>query len=85
MATNDKLAPLIEVIGNDTPHNDHDQTLPAIKESSNFIWIARRYQNHQRDEPDDIYRYAEEYYEKAQDEPNYDYSDYDNLDVHTIS
>ena len=50
-----------------------------------FIWIAKRYQNRQRDEPDNIYRYAEEYYEKAQDEPNYDYDDYDNLDVHTIS
>ena len=50
-----------------------------------FIWIARKYQNRQRDEPDNIYRYAEEYYEKAQDEPNYDYDDYDNLDVHTIS
>ena len=50
-----------------------------------FIWITKRYQNRQRDEPDNIYRYAEEYYEKAQEEPNYDYSDYDNLDVHTIS
>ena len=36
MATNDKLTPLIEVIGNDTPHDDHNQTLPSIKESSNF-------------------------------------------------
>ena len=50
-----------------------------------YIWIAKRYQNCQRDEPNNIYRYAEEYYEKAQDEPNYDYDDYDNLDVHTIS
>ena len=48
-----------------------------------YIWIARKYRNRQRDEPDDIYRYAEEYYEKAQDEPNYDYDDYDNLNVHT--
>ena len=49
-----------------------------------FIWIAKKYQNRQRDEPDNIYRYAEEYYEKAQDEPNYDYDEYDNLNVHTI-
>ena len=48
-----------------------------------YIWIARKYQNRQRDEPDNIYRYAEEYYEKVQDEPNYDYDDYDNLNVHT--
>ena len=50
-----------------------------------YIWIAKQYQNRQRDEPDNIYRYAEEYYEKAQDEPNYDYDDYDNLNVHTIN
>ena len=50
-----------------------------------YIWVAKRYQNRQRDEPDNIYQYAEEYYEKAQDEPNYDYDDYDNLDVHTIN
>ena len=53
-----------------------------------FIWIAKRYQNRQRDEPDNIYQYAEEYYEKAQDKQNYDFSDYDNndnFDVHTIN
>ena len=50
-----------------------------------YIWVAKRYQNRQRDEPDNIYRYTEEYYEKAQDEPNYDYDDYNNLNVHTIS
>ena len=50
-----------------------------------FIWIAKRYRNRQRDEPDNIYRYAEEYYEKIQDESKSD-SDYyyDNLNVHTI-
>ena len=48
-----------------------------------YVWIARKYQNRQRNEPDNIYRYAEEYYEKAQDEPNYDYDNYDNLNVHT--
>ena len=50
-----------------------------------FILVAKRYQNRQRDEPDNIYRYAEEYYEKIQDESKSD-SDcyYDNLNVHTI-
>ena len=49
-----------------------------------FVWVAKKYQNRERDEPDNIYRYAEDYYEKAQDEPNYDYDDYSNLNVHTI-
>ena len=49
-----------------------------------YIWVSRKYQYRQRDEPDNVYRYAEEYYSKAQDEPNYDYDDYDNLNVHTI-
>ena len=49
-----------------------------------FVLVARRYQYRERDEPDNIYRYAEEYYANAQDEPNYDYDDYDNLDVETI-
>ena len=43
------------------------------------------YQYRERDEPDNIYRYAEEYYANAQDEPNYDYNDYDKLNVHTIN
>ena len=53
-----------------------------------YTWVARRYQYRQRDEPDNIYRYAEEYYDRDQDEleSSYDYSsDYSNLDVHTIS
>ena len=29
-----------------------------------YTWVARRYQYRQRDEPDNIYRYAEEYYER---------------------
>ena len=49
-----------------------------------FIIVTRKYQYRQRDEPDNIYRYAEEYYANAQDEPNYDYDDYDNLNVETI-
>ena len=49
-----------------------------------YTCVARKYQYRQRDEPDNIYRYAEEYYANAQDEPNYDYDDYDNLNVHTI-
>ena len=50
-----------------------------------YTWVARRYQYRQRDEPDNIYRYAEEYYDRDQDEP-YDYSnDCDNLNVHTVN
>ena len=49
-----------------------------------YTWAARRYQNRQRDEPDNTYRYAEEYYDKSQDEPSPGYDNYDNLDVHTI-
>ena len=49
-----------------------------------FVLVARKYQYRQRDEPDNIYRYAEEYYANAQNEPNYDYDDYDNLNVETI-
>ena len=33
-----------------------------------YTWIARRYQYRQRDEPDNIYRYAEEYYDRAHNE-----------------
>ena len=50
-----------------------------------YTCVARQYQYRERDEPDNIYRYAEEYYANAQDEPNYDYDDYDNLNVHTIN
>ena len=32
-----------------------------------YTWVARRYQYRQRDEPDNIYRYAEEYYDKSQE------------------
>ena len=37
-----------------------------------FAIIAKRYEYRQRDEPDNIYRYAGEYYANTQDEPNYD-------------
>ena len=50
-----------------------------------YAVVARKYQYRQRDEPDNIYRYAEEYYANAQDEPNYDYDDYDNLNVETLN
>ena len=53
-----------------------------------YTWVARSYQYRKRDEPDNIYRYAEEYYDRDHDEHiqnNYDSSDYDNLNVHTIS
>ena len=49
-----------------------------------YTWAARRYQNRQRDEPDNVYRYAEEYYEKGTNEPSSGYDNYDNLNVHTI-
>ena len=44
-----------------------------------FTIVAKRYEYRERDEPDNIYHYAEQYYANAQDEPNYDYDDYDNL------
>ena len=53
-----------------------------------YTCVARQYQYRERDEPDNIYRYAEEYYANARDEPNYDYDDsdyYDNLNVHSIN
>ena len=50
-----------------------------------FSYTARNYQYRKRDEPDNIYRYAEEYYAKAEDEPNYDYDDYDNLNCETTN
>ena len=37
-------------------------------------------------EPDNIYRYAEDYYANAQDETSYEYDNFhDNLDVCTIN
>ena len=50
-----------------------------------YVITARKYQYRERDEPDNIYRYAEEYYANTQDESNYDYDDYDNLNVETIN
>ena len=50
-----------------------------------YTCVARKYQYRVRDEPDNIYRYAEEYYANTRDGPNYDYDDYDNLDVHAIN
>ena len=43
-----------------------------------FIIVAWRYEYRERDEPDNIYRYAEEYYANIQDEQNSDYDDLDN-------
>ena len=50
-----------------------------------YTCVAQQYQYRERDEPDNIYRYAEEYYANAQDEPNYDYNNYNNLNVETIT
>ena len=47
-----------------------------------YTWTACRYQSRQRDEPDNIYRYAEEYYDRSQNEYSSGY--YDNLNVQTI-
>ena len=40
--------------------------------------VARQYQyiERERDEPDNIYRYAEDYYANAQDETSYNCADY---------
>ena len=49
--------------------------------------VSRRYQYRQRDEPDNIYRYAEEYYDRGTDqlENTCDYSNnLDNFNVHTV-
>ena len=48
-----------------------------------YTWTASRYRNRQRDEPDNIYRYAKEYYDRSQGEYSSGY--YDNLNVQTIS
>ena len=51
-----------------------------------YTCVARQYQYRQRDEPDNIYRYAEEYYANAQDGSDYEYdNDYDNLNVETMT
>ena len=53
-----------------------------------YTCVARRYQYRQRDEPDNIYRYAEDYYDRDKDDnyqSSYDYSnDHDSLNVHTV-
>lgn len=38
-----------------------------------FIWVARWYKYRERDEPSNVYRYAEEYYSNPQQEKYYDY------------
>ena len=48
-----------------------------------YTCIARKYQYRQRDEPDNTYRYAEEYYANAQDESSYGYDN--SLNIHTIN
>ena len=51
-----------------------------------YTCVARQYQYRERDEPDNIYRYAEDYYANAQDESSYGYdNDDDNLNVHIIN
>ena len=50
-----------------------------------YTCVVRQYQYRERDEPDNTYHYAEEHYANSQDEPNYDYDDYNNLNVETIN
>ena len=51
-----------------------------------YTCIARKYHYRERDEPDNIYRYAEEYYANAQDESSQGYDNSrDDLDVYTIN
>ena len=47
-----------------------------------YTWTASRYRNRQRDEPDNIYCYAEEYYDKSEGECSSGY--YNNLNIQTI-
>jgi hypothetical protein len=54
-------------------------TLGALIGLIAFIFVARKYRNRQRDEPDNIYRYAEEYYANDQSESSTEYYNYDNL------
>ena len=44
-----------------------------------FVIVARRYKKRERDEPDNIYRYAEEYYDNDQGESYNEYYNYDNI------
>ena len=51
-----------------------------------YIYVAKKYRNRERDEPDNIYRYAEEYYSNIQNDrksQNNDFDSYDSLNVHT--
>ena len=51
-----------------------------------YIYVAKKYRNRERDEPDNIYRYAEEYYSNFKDDhksQNNDFDSYDSLNVHT--
>ena len=71
----------------DLSYTEHDyltSIIVALIGLVAYTWTARRYQNRQRDEPDNIYRYAEEYYDKAQDEYSSVSGNYDNLNVQTI-
>ena len=44
-----------------------------------FVIVARRYKKRERDEPDNIYRYAEEYYDNDQGESYNEYYNYDSI------
>ena len=59
-------------------------TLVALIGLIAFVLVAKRYRKRERDEPDHIYRYAEEYYANDQGESYNEYYNYDNLKVETI-
>ena len=46
-----------------------------------YTWTASRYRSRQRDEPDNIYRYAEEYYDKVENEPSSNDENFDDLEA----
>ena len=43
--------------------------IAALFEIIAYIWVSRKYQYRQRDEPDNIYRYVDEYYLKLRMNP----------------
>ena len=58
-------------------------TLIALISLIVFVIVARRYWKRERDQPDNIYRYAEDYYDNDQGESCNVYYNYNNLIVET--
>ena len=49
-----------------------------------YTLVARGYHYRQRDEPSNVHRYVENYYENIQDEPGYDYDDLEEHEVYSV-